>query len=77
MRRIINKSYKTCLRKLRGLFSGVSVSLKAKIHRVVNTFLKTNYVIRSNSKHDVPFNTEDFHCENLHMEEIRKMSQGI
>ena len=40
MWRILNKSYKTCLRKLRGLFSGVSVSLKSKIHQVVNTFLQ-------------------------------------
>ena len=43
---------------------------------MVNTFQKTNYVISSNSKHDVPFNTEDFHCENLHMEEIRKNVTG-
>jgi hypothetical protein len=77
MRRILNKFYQACLRKLRGLFSGVSVSLKSKIHQVENKFRKTNYVISSNSKHDVPFNTDEFRCDNLHMEERRKMSQGI
>jgi exosome complex RNA-binding protein Csl4 len=44
---------------------------------VENKVSKTNYVISSNSKHDLPFNTEDFLCENVHMEERRKMSRGI
>ena len=68
MRRIFNKSYKTCLRKLKGLFPGVSVSLKAKIHQVVNKFnIYIYYVISSNSKHDVTFSWDYFHCKNLYL----------